>query len=80
MIVQYLERAIKKAEYKQLEDSTWFGEIPGFDGVWANAESVELCREELLEVLEEWILLKISDKEVIPTIDNFTISFSKVAG
>jgi predicted RNase H-like HicB family nuclease len=43
-----------------LDDSTFYGEIPGFDGVYANADTLEACREELLEVLEEWILFHVS--------------------
>ena len=79
MLLQYIEAAIKKAEYKKLENSTWFGEIPGFQGVWANASSVENCRSELIEVLEEWLILKIKDNDTLPTIDNLSISVSKAA-
>ena len=60
MLKDYIEAAIKRAEYKKLEDGTWFGESPGFQGVWANGEVLEDCRMELIEVLEEWLLLKIS--------------------
>ena len=58
MILEYIETAIKRAEYKKLEDGTWFGEIPGLKGVWANGKSIEECRDELIEVTEEWLLLK----------------------
>jgi len=33
-------------------DPRGFAEIPGFDGVWANAATVEACRSELREVLK----------------------------
>lgn len=79
MLRNYIEAAIKKAEYKKLEDDSWFGEIPGFQGVWANASTIEECRSELIEVLEEWLLLKIKDNDLIPTIDNINISIRKVA-
>lgn len=79
MLRNYIEAAIKKAEYKKLEDDSWFGEIPGFQGVWANAFTIEECRSELIEVLEEWLLLKIKDNDLIPTIDNINISIRKVA-
>jgi len=58
MLFEYIQSALKYAEYKKLEDNTWFAEIPNFAGVWANAKSIEECRTELAEVLEEWILLK----------------------
>ena len=69
MLIKYLEAAVKRAEYKKLEDNSWFSEIPGFQGVWANADTIENCRRELMEVLEEWILLKTRDHEDIPIID-----------
>lgn len=68
MLGEYIQGAIEDAEYKQLEDGSWFAEIPGFDGVWANGKSIQECRKELIEVLEEWIILKIKDKEKIPVV------------
>ncbi|GFP27682.1 type II toxin-antitoxin system HicB family antitoxin [Candidatus Hakubella thermalkaliphila] len=58
MLLEYTQKALEKAEYKKLDDGTWFAEIPGLEGVWANENTVEECRTELLEVLEEWLILK----------------------
>ncbi len=80
MILQYIETAIKKAEYKRLEDGTWYGEIPKLKGVWANSNSIETCREELIEVLEEWLLLKIKDDDPIPKVNGVGVSLKKLAG
>lgn len=61
MLTTYLKEAMKKARYEILQDDkTFYGEIPGFDGVYANAKTLEACRDELEEVLEEWILFRIS--------------------
>jgi predicted RNase H-like HicB family nuclease len=79
MIIEYCHKAIGKAEYRKLEDGTWFAEIPGFKGVWANGESVEECRKELIDVLEEWLVLKLRDKDPIPTVDGLTIEIRDVA-
>lgn len=68
MISDYIHAALSKAEYKKLEDGDWFAEIAGFDGVWANGESVETCRAELIEVLEDWILIKLRDRDPLPEI------------
>lgn len=68
MIQEYLNASLQSAQYKMLEDKTWFAEIPGLDGVWANGESVEDCRHELLEVLEEWLILKLRDGDEIPAV------------
>lgn len=77
MILEYVDKAIGKAQYKKLDDGSWFGEIPGFEGVWANAQTVEECRKELIEVLEEWLLLKIRDNDPIPPIEGVELKIKK---
>ena len=67
MLTEYVRAAMKKAVYEILpDDNTFYGEIPEFDGVWANAHTLEACREELEEVLEEWILFSISRNLGLP--------------
>ena len=68
MIAHYIEAALGRAEYKKLSAGTWFAEIPGFKGVWANGPTVEACRSELIEVLEGWILLKVRDRDPLPDV------------
>jgi predicted RNase H-like HicB family nuclease len=79
MLLEYCERALQKAEYKKLEDGSWYAGIPGFEGVWANGATVENCRKELREVLEEWLLLKIRDNDPIPSLNGMEIKISEVA-
>ena len=79
MIFEYCKKVIEKAEYKKLEDGTWFAEIPGFQGVWANGERVEECRKELFTVLEEWIILKLRDKDPIPEVDGLRVEIKELA-
>jgi len=79
MIIEYCQKAIEKAEYKKLEDGTWFAEIQGFRGVWANGKTVEECRRELLTVLEEWIILKLRDGDSIPEVDGFRVQITELA-
>ena len=57
MLLEYIQAAMRLAHYKLLDGGTYFGEIPGFAGVWANGKSLEECREELQSALEDWILL-----------------------
>jgi predicted RNase H-like HicB family nuclease len=61
MLTEYIRAAMNKARYEILpDDGTFYGEIVGFDGVGANADTLEACRKELKEVLEGWILLRVS--------------------
>ena len=43
--------------------------IPGFEGVWADASRLEDCRNELEEVLEAWLLFRLSRQLGVPVID-----------
>ena len=79
MLSEYIQKALEKAQYKLLDDKTWFADIPGFEGVWANSRTVEECRHELMEVLEEWIVLKIRDRDSIPEIESVEIKVKEVA-
>lgn len=63
MLSEFIVKKLKEARYKFLRDWSYFGEIPGLAGVWTNAKNLEDCREELKEVLEDWLLLKIRDRE-----------------
>lgn len=57
MLTAYINAAMRKAHYEILPDNEgYFGKIEGLQGIWANTDSLEACREELREVLEEWIL------------------------
>ena len=68
MLTEYIHAALKKANYMLLDDGSWYADIPDFQGVWANGETVEDCRSELKEVLEEWLMLKIRDDDPIPVV------------
>jgi predicted RNase H-like HicB family nuclease len=79
MIFDYCQRALERAEYRKVEDGTWFAEIPGFRGVWANGKTVEECRNELITVLEEWLILKLRDKDPIPEVDGLRVEIRELA-
>jgi predicted RNase H-like HicB family nuclease len=71
---------MRKARYEILpDDGSYYGEIPGFDGVYANTNTLEACRDELEEVLEEWILLRVSQHLPLPTVDGIELTIREVA-
>ncbi len=80
MLTNYIRAAMHRARYEILpDDGTFYGEIPGFNGVYANAKTLEACREELEEVLEEWILLRVSRKLPLPIVDGIELTIKEVA-
>jgi predicted RNase H-like HicB family nuclease len=56
-----------------------YGAIEGLQGVWAQADSLEACREELREVLEEWIVLGLKMGHSLPAIDGIALLSEEVA-
>ncbi len=68
MFMEYIESAMGLAKYKILDGKTYYGQIPGFKGVWADEKNLEDCRKILQEVLEGWVLLKVRQGDKLPTI------------
>lgn len=80
MIQKYLQKAMEAAHYELIEnDEGFYGEIPGATGVWATGSTLEACRQELLEVLEEWILVGIAMGHELPEFDGVTLKVESVA-
>ncbi|MFN0171850.1 MAG: type II toxin-antitoxin system HicB family antitoxin [Bryobacteraceae bacterium] len=80
MLTDYIAASMRRAKYEILnENEGYFGRIPGFDGVWANAPTLEACREELAEVLEEWILLGLSEGHILPIVDGIDLAIRESA-
>jgi predicted RNase H-like HicB family nuclease len=80
MLTNYIRAAMHQARYEILpDDGTFYGEIPGFNGVYANADTLEACREELEEVLEEWILFRVSRQLPLPVVEGIELTIKEVA-
>ena len=80
MLTNYMRTALHYARYEILpDDGTFYGEIPQFNGVWANAPTLEECQEELAEVLEEWIFFRVSKNLPLPVIDGIELTVKEVA-
>ncbi len=69
MFASYIDQAMELAWYEIIEDEeTYWGEIPGLQGVWARHETLEGCRRELREVLSDWIALRLRVGLFIPVL------------
>jgi len=78
MLTEYLQAAMRKAHYKLLDAAEGFyGEIPGFRGVYAQAGSLERCREELAGTLESWLLFRLSRQLPIPAVDGIALEIKE---
>jgi len=75
MLTEYIHKAMELAHYEIIEDDrTYWGEIPGFQGVWGRAETLEKCREELRETLEEWIIFRLRNNLELPVVEGMNLN------
>jgi predicted RNase H-like HicB family nuclease len=74
MLTSYIYAAMRLAKYEILEDGTYYGEIPGFEGVWANAALLDACREELQSTLEDWLILGLRMRHVLPVVAGINLA------
>jgi predicted RNase H-like HicB family nuclease len=80
MLLEYIRAALRHANYEILaDDGSYYGEIPECNGVYANARTLEECREELREVLEEWVLFRVHRNLKLPAIDGIELIIREVA-
>lgn len=78
MLTSYIRAAMRRAKYEILQDDgTFYGEIPGFEGVYADASALETCREELEEVLEEWILFRVARNLPLPVVEGIELKIKE---
>ena len=75
MLAKLIDEAMERAIYQIIEDEgTYWGEIPGFQGVWARHETLEGCRRELREALSDWIALRLRLGLSIPVIASLDLN------
>lgn len=79
MLSKYISAVMAQAKYRVVsEDDSIYGEIPGFEGVSAQASSLEICRQDLSESLEEWIFFRVSRDLPLPVIDGVQFSSKNI--
>ena len=69
MIQEYIEAALQHAHYEIIKDEQpYYGEVPELPGVWATGKSLEECRQSLAEVVDGWVVVRLSRGLTIPPI------------
>lgn len=67
MLASYIDSAMERAVYEIIEDDgTYWGEIPGLQGVWAHHTTLRGCQRELREAVSDWIALRLRLNLPIP--------------
>ena len=73
MITRYLERALDRATYRMLPDGTFAATVRGLRGVVATGATLEACRRDLADVVEEWLLVRVARGLEVPSLDGATV-------
>jgi predicted RNase H-like HicB family nuclease len=77
---QYIAAALRRAHYEVLENGEGFyGSIPELTGVWAQASTLEECRDALSSALEDWLLFSLLRQHAIPVIGGIDLAIRDVA-
>ena len=76
MLTAYIRGAMQNARYELMENGRFFGKIPECRGCWAEAATLEQCREELQSTLEDWLLLGLQLRHKLPVIDGINLNRS----
>jgi predicted RNase H-like HicB family nuclease len=75
MLAQFLDVAMEMATYEIIEDDTsYWGEITGLQGVWARHQTLPGCQRELRESLSDWIALRLRLGLEIPEIASINLN------
>lgn len=62
-----------------VDGGMFVAEVDGLPGVLATADTIERCREELSDVIEAWILVRVSRGLDVPTLDGVSLFVQRVA-
>lgn len=80
MLAAYIDQAMETAVYDIIEDDgSYWGEIPGLQGVWTQETTLENCRRELREALSDWIALRLRLGLPIPIVAGIDLNELEMA-
>ncbi|MBL7163132.1 MAG: type II toxin-antitoxin system HicB family antitoxin [Anaerolineales bacterium] len=76
MLLNYIQTALDQAHYEIIhDDESYYGEVPGLEGVWATGKTLEKCRTNLAGAVEDWIFFSIARGLQIPALGDVVIQF-----
>ena len=75
MLLHYIQAALDRAHYEMIVDEEpFYGEVPALEGVWATGSTLEECRTNLAEAIEDWLLFSIAQGFPIPPLEGVAIN------
>jgi predicted RNase H-like HicB family nuclease len=81
LIKEYIDAALSRAKYEIIEDEEpYYGEVPELEGVWATGKTLEECRNNLAEVIDGWLVVRLKRGLAIPPLGKHTVRELKAKG
>ena len=77
MFSEDIGAALRRAKYESLENGSYMATVDGLRGVIATGETIERCREDLIEVMEECIAIRLQRSFAISALEGHTIGVSQ---
>ena len=67
MITEYINAALQRAKFEIIDnEKPYYGEVPELEGVWATGKTLEECRQDLAEVIDGWLVVRLRRGLPIP--------------
>ena len=79
MITTYLEKALRRARYRLVDGGVFCATVPGLRGVIATGPTLETCRDQLAEVVEEWVLVRVARGLRVPPLGGTKVEVKKAS-
>ena len=74
LLIEYINNAMKSAEYEKIEDGTYSGKISQCPGTISFGKTLYESQEELRLALEGWLIVKIRHGDPLPIIGNIDLN------
>jgi predicted RNase H-like HicB family nuclease len=82
VLQNYISNYLNKAKYELIDDGKkFYAEIKELRGVWATGDTLEECRQNLVNTLEGWLILRLRKNLPVPNlkIPSYRVALNKYA-
>ncbi len=79
MITRYINQALRRARYRQVDGGLFCATVPGLRGVIATGTTLEACRDQLAEVTEEWVLVRVARGLPVPRLGGVAVEIRQAS-
>jgi predicted RNase H-like HicB family nuclease len=75
VLTEYLNAALERAHYELIQDEEpFYGQVNGLQGVWATGKTLEECRRNLADAIEDWVFFSIAKGLPVPQLGDAIIN------